>query len=463
MILLNQEHIAMSKRWNRRRFLQVTALSGIGYWIVTHSGANENKSPNERIAIAGVGLGKQGSSDIKEVSKLGDIVAICDVDETQLNTTGYKRFPKAKRYTDFRKMFEEMGKSIDAVTVSTPDHAHAAIALMAMRMGKHCYCQKPLAHNLYEARLMAKVAGEMKVATQMGNQKTAETALRKTVAVIQSGVLGAPKEVHVWTNRPIWPQGNERPMPADCPNTLNWDLWIGPAPLRPYAKGYHPYAWRGLWDFGSGALGDMACHTLNTPFWALDLRDPIWMQAETSGHNKDSYPASSKIVYQFAATDKRPAVKLHWYDGGNLPDENVIGEMYGLYKNEIMRDKNHLISGCIVVGEKDTLYIPGDYAEKTTKLSGDKPLPEVNFDKSPGHFQEWIRAIESGEPAKSNFADYAGPLTETVLLGNLAVWTADKSRGEKVKWDSKNLQCTNIEGLEPLIKPAYRAGYMLDV
>jgi predicted dehydrogenase len=332
-----------------------------------------------------------------------------------------------------------------------------------MRMGKHCFCQKPLTHTLYEARLMANVARKMKVATQMGNQGTADTSLRKTVAVIQAGTLGAPKEIHVWTNRPIWPQGSERPESVACPSTLNWDLWIGPAPMRDYAEGYHPFKWRGWWDFGTGALGDMACHTVNMPYWALDLRDPISVQAETSGHNKDSYPASSKIVYEFAATDKRPAVKLYWYDGGNLPEENVIGDMYDLYKKEIEKNKKFLGSGCVVIGDKDTLYIPGDYAERSTRLSGNKPLPDAQFVKSPGHFEEWVRAIKGGEPAKSNFPDYAGPLVETVLLGNLAVWVANTGKGEKVEWDAKNLKCTNIQGLEPIIKPTYRSGYTLDV
>jgi predicted dehydrogenase len=452
----------MSIRSSRRQFLQTTALTGIGFWIAARSGTAESKSPNERIAMASIGVGGKGGEDSDEAGKAGDMVAICDVDETRLNKAGEKKFPKAKRYADFRKMFEEMGKSIDAVTVSTPDHDHAAIAIMAMRMGKHCYCQKPLTRTLYEARLMADVARDTKVATQMGNQYTADPGLRKAVAIVQAGTLGAPREIHVWTNRPIWPQGTARPAPQDCPTTLDWSVWIGPAPMRPYAEGYHPFKWRGWWDFGTGALGDMACHTINMPYWAYDLRDPISVQAETSGHNKDSYPASSKIVYEFAATDKRPAVKLFWYDGGNLPDERVMGPTYDLYKKEIEKDKKYLISGCVIIGDKDTLYAPGDYAEKTIKLSGDKPLPEVQFVKSPGHYAEGIRAIKGGEPAKSNFPDYSGALTETVLLGNLAVWVADKGRGEKVLWDAKNLKCTNIEGLEPLIRPNYRTGYKLD-
>jgi len=457
----------MSKRASRRQFLQATALSSIGLWITTRSSAQENQSPNERLAMASIGIGGRGSSDSQDASKAGDMVAICDVDELRLNVAGEKRFPKAKRYTDYRMLFDEMGNSIDAVTISTTDHTHAAIALMAMRLGKHCFCQKPLTHSLYEARLMTRVASETKVATQMGNQGTAGSGLRKAVAVIQAGALGQPKEVHVWTNRPIWPQGCNRSQPVDCPSTLNWDVWIGPASMRPYAEGYHPFSWRGWWDFGTGALGDMACHTMNMPFWALDLRDPLSVQAETSGHNKDSYPSSSQIVYEFPATASRPAVKFYWYDGGQQPGDEVMGEMYDLYKTQIEAEEykgnNFLRSGCVIIGDKDTLYSPGDYAEKEIKLSGNKPLPEVQYVESPGHFEEWIRAIHGGVPAKSNFADYAGALTETVLLGNLAVWVADKGQGELVQWDAKNLKCNNIQGLEPIIKPEYRPGYTLDV
>ncbi len=457
----------MSHRTNRRRFLQTTAVTGIGFWAAGGVRAQESKSPNEQIALASIGLGGKGSSDSADAGNAGNMVAICDVDEGILNNAGERRFPKAKRYTDFRKMLEEMGKSIDAVTVSTPDHTHAPAALMAMRMGKHCFCQKPLTHSIYEARLMAQVARESKVATQMGNQGTAESKLRRAAAVIKSGTLGAVKEVHIWTNRPIWAQGGERPKPAECPAHLKWDLWLGPAPERPYANGYHPFAWRGWWDFGTGALGDMACHTVNMPYMALNLRDPAAVQAETSGHNKDSYPKWSIITFDFPALGDRPALKLFWYDGGKIPGNELLAEMKELYKQEIteahQQDQNFLCSGCVVVGEKGTLYAPSDYAEKSQKLSGNKPLPEVQYPQSPGHFEEWIRAIKGGEPAMSNFPDYAGGLTETILLGNLAVWVAASGKGEKVEWDAKNLKSTNIAGLEPIVKPTYRAGYTLDV
>jgi predicted dehydrogenase len=420
----------------------------MGYWVAGSAQAQESKSPNEKVAMASVGIGGKGSSDSRDAGRGGDMVAICDVDEKRLEGAG-NRFPKAKKFTDFRKMLEEMGDSIDAVTVSTPDHTHAPAALMAMRMGKHCFCQKPLTHSIYEARLMGEVAAAKGVATQMGNQGTATDGLRKAAKMIQAGMLGKVTEVHVWTNRPIWPQGGPRPEPKDPPEWLKWDLWLGPAPVRPYGNGYHPFAWRGWWDFGTGALGDMACHTMNMPYAALDLRDPTSVQATTSGHNKDSYPKWSIINYEFPATDKRPAVKLVWYDGGKRPDAELLdGEAPGG-------------SGAVVVGEKAKLYSTNDYGA-AYKILGDAEEPEVEFKHSPGHFTEWVEAIKGGEPAMSNFPNYASPLTEMVLLGNLAVWAAAEGEGPKVEWDAKNLKAKNVEGLEEIIKPDYRDGYVLD-
>jgi predicted dehydrogenase len=445
----------MSQRATRREFMQTTAAAGLGFWLAGGALAQESRSPNERIRFACIGVGGKGSSDSAEAGQEGDVVAICDVDENILNNAGQQRFPKAKRYTDFRKMLDEMSGGIDAVTVSTPDHTHAPAALMAMRMGKHCFCQKPLTRTIYEARLMGRVARESKVATQMGNQYTAHSSLRRAAAVVRSGALGALKEVHVWTNRPIWPQGGPRPKSALCPAHVDWNLWLGPAPLRPYANGYHPFAWRGWWDFGSGALGDMACHTFNMPYMALNLRDPLSVQAETSGHNGDSYPSWSIINYEFPALGDRPALKVTWYDGGKQPPKE-------LFKNVEAVNR----SGALVIGEKDALYAPGDYAgpddDGGPKLLGGGELPKVEWVESPGHFKEWVRAIRGGEPAMSNFPDYAGPLTETMLLGNLAVWAAATGKGEKVLWDAANLKPTNMPELEAVVKPSYRGGYTLD-
>jgi predicted dehydrogenase len=436
----------MSHRASRRKFIEATAAAGVGYWVAGGVRAAESNSPNERIRFACVGIGGKGSSDSGDAANHGDIVAICDIDEQRLNAcTARKGFENAKKFTDFRQMLDEMEKSIDAVTVSTPDHTHAPAALMAMRKGKHCFCQKPLTHSIYEARLMADVAREKKLATQMGNQGTAEAGVRRAAATVQAGTLGKVSEVHVWTNRPIWPQGGERPKESPVPEHVKWELFLGPAPYRPYANGYHPFAWRGFWDFGTGALGDMACHTANMAFMALDLRNPTSVQAESSGHNKDSYPKWSIITYEFGATDKRGPLKMVWYDGGKLPDK------------ELLDGRNAGGSGSIIIGDKGKLYSPNDYGAQYELLGGIEQ-PKVEVKPSPGHFQEWALAIKGGDPAMSNFADYSGALTETVLLGNLAVWAT----GEKIEWDSANLKTKGRTDLDQIIKPVYREGYVLN-
>jgi predicted dehydrogenase len=453
----------MSHHPSRREFLQTSAATGIGFWVAGGVSAAESNSPNEKIAMASIGIGGKGDSDSNDAGRAGDMVAICDVDENTLNGIG-RRFAKAKKYTDFRKMLDEMGKSIDAVTVSTTDHMHGPAALMAMRMKKHCFCQKPLTRTIYEARLMAEVAKEMNVATQMGNQGTANDSLRKAAAALRKGVVGNAKEVHVWTNRPVWPQGLDRPPTKPAPANLDWDLWLGVAPERPYADGYHPFKWRGWWDFGSGALGDMACHTVNMPYMGLELKNPTAVQAETSGHNKDSYPSWSVIQFDFPANDWRPALKFFWYDGGKKPPTAVMDEMAKVYETELARDRGYINTGCIVLGEKGTLYSPGDYAERKIKLGDGTDLGDFEYEKSPGHFAEWVRAIKGGPEARSNFQNYSGGLTETILLGNLAVYAADKAgQGPKVEWDAVALKVKNMPELMSIVKPTYRKGWTLDV
>jgi predicted dehydrogenase len=278
----------------------------------------------------------------------------------------------------------------------------------------------------------------------MGNQGTADSSLRKNATMVRAGALGKVTEVFVWTNRPIWPQGGARPAPKDAPSTVRWDLWLGPAPERSYAEGYHPFAWRGWWDFGTGALGDMACHTVNLPYQALDLKNPTSVQAQTSGTNHDSYPKWSIITFEFPATDSRPALKMVWYDGGKLPAQDLIG-------SEKFSD-----SGSLIIGEKGKLYTPGDYGGGGHFI-GDVAPVDVNFPQSPGHFEEWVRAIKGGEPAMSNFPNYSGPLTETILLGNLAVW-AD---GKKIEWDAQNLKATNAPEVQRIVHPEFRGDYSL--
>jgi predicted dehydrogenase len=426
---------------NRRDFLKTVAGAAAWFWV-GRAGAEEPKSANEVVRFACIGVGGKGRSDTADAARAGEVLALCDVDEERLGAAA-KLYPKAKTYTDFRKMLDEMHKSLDAVTVSTPDHTHAVAAAMAMRLGKACFTQKPLTHTLYEARRLAQIARETRVATQMGNQGTAGSGLRKAAALIRAGAIGTVKEVHVWTNRPIWPQGGPRPAPAQAPKHLRWDLWLGPAAERPYANGYHPFAWRGWWAFGTGALGDMACHTMNMPFMALDLRDPAAVEAETSGHNKESYPRWSIIRYTFPARGTRAALTLTWYDGGKLPPAELLG------------GQNPSRSGSLLIGEKGKLYSAGDNAGGY-KLLGDVTEPKVETIASPGHFAEFVRAVKGGPPAMSNFADYAGPLTETVLLGNLAVWA-----GRKIAWDAKNLRATNAPEVEKIVKVPYRTGWSL--
>lgn len=432
----------MKNSTNRREFIKYTGLVGAGVWTSTALGAVESNSPNQKIQFACFGVGGKGSSDTADAARRGEVIAICDVDTKRLKAS-QRRYPNAKSFTDYRELLSELGDKIDAVTVSTPDHTHAIIAQQAMKMGKHCFAQKPLTRTIQDARLLAKIAKEKGLATQMGNQGTAHNGLRRAAAMIQAGIIGDVSEVHVWTNRPVWPQGIDRSEEREVPEHLKWDLWLGPANYRPFGANYHPKKWRGWWDFGCGALGDMGCHTMNLPFHALDLRDPTNIVAKTSGHNKDSYPKFSKIDYSFAETDKRKAVKMIWYDGGQLPDAALFD------------GKKVPKAGSLFIGSEGKLFSPGDYGEKFELLGGPEKI-EVDYVRSNGHFQEWVDAINGKGKSMSDFTTTAVPLTETVLLGNLAVWLDGT---KSVEWDAKNMTATNAPELDQLIKPKPRAGW----
>jgi predicted dehydrogenase len=446
----------MSFSADRRRFLQTTAVAGLGYWVTGGVEAADSRSPNEKIQLGCIGVGGKGQSDTQNVSKFGKIYALCDVDSTVLDPQA-QAYKTEHNFNDFREMLDKMGDKIDAVTVSIPDHNHAVAAAKAMKLGKHVYCQKPLTHSIWEARRLGEIAKENNVATQMGNQYTAYNPMRKAAYQVREGQLGNVKEVHIWTNRPIWPQGEKRAAAKPVPSSLNWDAWIGPAPFRPYAEGYHPFKWRGWWDFGTGALGDMACHTCNLPFMALNMRDPVSVEAECPEHDGDSYPPRSKIVFEFPELDGRAPFRMTWYDGGNLPDRS-------LYKGVTLTTKTddgkeipppHQ-SGVLIIGDKATMYAAGDYAEQGIQLVGDdvKEL-DVDYPKSPGHEREWFNAMKDPKkPAMSNFPNYSGPLTETILLGNLAVY----KRG-KVEWDPVSLKALNDPSLQKIVHPTYRKGY----
>ncbi len=385
------------------------------------------------------------------------LLALCDIDEKTLDKMASK-YPNAKKYFDYRKMLDEMGDKIDAVTVSTPDHTHAPASVMAMKMGKHCFTQKPLTWSVEEARIMRELAADKKLCTQMGNQGTAEKGFRQGVATIRSGMLGPIKEIHVWTNRPIWPQGIGRPKEtAEVPKHIHWNEFLGAAPERPYAPGYHPFAWRGWLDFGTGALGDMACHTINVAAMALELFDPESIEVvDTSGIvDRETYPAWSIIRFNFAQRGDRPPITLNWYDGGEKLPENKR-----LFK-DMLDGQKPSGSGLLLVGEKGSFYSQNDYGAEHTLLPKDKfkdvKEPEATLPVSPGHFKEWVEAIQTSDPKKalSNF-DYAGRLTETVVLGVVAL-----KAGSKIEWDAVAMKAKNNPDADQYIRRDYRKGFSI--
>lgn len=447
----------MANRNTRRQFLQQSAMVGAGFWISTRALA-QSKSPNEKINFAAIGAGGQGGHDLGQIADHGvNVVALCDVDDKQAEGS-FKRFEKARRFKDFRQMFDKMGKEIDAVNVSTPDHTHAVATMMAMRLGKHVYTQKPLCHDVYEARMLTEAAAKYKVVTQMGNQGTALDGLREAVEVIWSGAIGKPQEVHVWTDRPVWPQGIDRPdEKKSVPATLDWNLWLGTAPPRPYHSCYLPFNWRGWYDFGTGALGDMACHTANMAFMACKLGYPISVEAEVSEYNEETYPVWSIVKYEFPARGDLPPLKWTWYDGGNNKPVEVKKKL-----KELCMGMEIPGSGSLIIGDKGRLFSPDDYGARYDLLpkadfEGFKP-PVRKLPRSGGdNYGEWLRAIKENKPemCMSKFA-YAGPLTETVVLGCVAI-RAQK----KIVWDGPNMKITNDKDANKFLKREYRKGWSL--
>ncbi len=447
-------------RPNRKEFIAGTTLASLGFVFADGTPARAAwddkptvKKPvmaNDKIRFACIGVGGKGWGEVMDSAENGDIVALCDPDDDQM-ARAKRAFPNAKVYRDYRKMFSEMADQIDAVTVSTPDHHHYPASSVAMTLGKHVYCQKPLVRTIWEARQMQEIAKKARVATQMGNQGTAQDGLRMQAAQVRAGIIGNVTDIHVWSNRPVWPQGHKRGASKPVRPSIDWDVWIGPRPMRDYAEGYAPFVWRGFWDFGAGALGDMACHQMNMTFMALDLKDPVTVQAETSGHDKDVFPSWSIIKYRYPKNSWRGEINLTWYDGGKLPPADLVGE-----KMES--------SGTLIIGDKGKIHIPGDYGSGGKVVSGGVDIPEVKFDRSPGHFEEWVRAIRGGQEARSNFPNYGADLTGMALVGNLAVWC----NGPEVQWDAKKMRVKNIRkfenekaSIEELIKPNYREGWKL--
>ena len=446
---------------NRRDFLKTSAAAASAAWWVggTAFGFQDSKNPMERLNFACIGVDGKGSSDTDDAGRFGNIVGLCDINERNIEKKA-SRFPNAKKFVDFREMLDQLGDEVDAITVSTPDHTHATAASLGLSTGKHVFCQKPLTWSVNESRVLRALFEQQKkngVCTQMGNQGTATTGLREGVELIRSGMLGDVTEVHVWTNRPIWPQGEGRPQEtAEPPKYVHWDLFLGPAAERPYnPTAYIPFKWRGWVDFGTGALGDMACHTCNLPVMALSLFDAESVVAESSGIvENEQYPKASKIVFQFPERQGMdgktyPACTLYWYDGGNKPDPSLLlGEPLNA-------------SGMLAIGKEGRLYSPHDYGAEWTLLPKKNfenyKKPEAVLPRSPGHFEEFANACRARKPemAMSNF-DYATRLTDTILFGNVAMLA-----GEKVTVDRKTGKITAPESANKLLGREYREGWKL--
>jgi len=449
----------------RRHFLgqSVIVTTGLSFAAAmsTRAASARKVSPNEKLNIAVIGAGGKGSSDTDSVAS-ENIVALCDIDDNTLKARGAK-YGGAKLFNDYRKMLDEMDKQIDAVIVATPDHHHAPASIRAMKLRKHVYCQKPLTHSVYEARLMRDTARKYKVATQMGNQGSAESGLRRAIEVIQAGAIGSVKQVHVWSNRPIWPQGMARPTGTPpVPPNIHWDLFLGPAPERPYHPDYQPFKWRGWVDYGTGALGDMACHTANMPFRALKLGYPTSIEAETSEFNGESFPKKSKIRFEFPARESLAPVSFFWYDGGNKPGDDVAEQVLNRIENQKDKDgkpmgRNLPGSGCLLIGDKGHLFSPDDYGARffllPEKEFAEFKGPDQTIPRSPGHYKEWLNACKGGTPAFSNF-DIAAYLTEIILLGCVAIRT-----GKKIEWNGPKMRATNTPDAAQFVKRHYRKGW----
>ena len=446
---------------SRREFLKYSTLAGAGLLAARPSLGGTTllrptprfRSPAEKLNIACIGVGGRGRDNVREVAS-ENIVALCDVDDRQA-AASYEAFPKAKKYHDCRRMLDELHSTLDAVVISTPDHMHALPAMIAMNRGLHVYCEKPLTHDVWEARRLAEMARETGVATQMGNQGTASNGFREIVELLRSGLIGEIREVHIWTNRPVWPQGMARPSEAPpVPDTLKWDLWLGTAPGRAFHPSYLPFNWRGWWDFGTGALGDMGCHTANLAFMGLELGSPVSAQAENSAFSHDSFPTWSVITLNFPARKKLPPVRWTWYDGSDQKPAWVTEKLTSMLEGEELSG-----SGSVFIGSKGKLYSPSDYGTGSMLLPKDEFVefqrPEPSLPRSPGHKEEWIAACKGGPPAMSNFS-YGGPLTEALLLGNVAMYT-----GQMVLFDGENCRVTNCPDADRLIRREYRKGWTL--
>ena len=509
-------HDGLSRRYFFFGSLLAGAVPAAGFGTTPSLKALGYKSPNEKLNIASIGAGGKAASDIRACAQTENIVALCDVDDVRASKI-YETYPNVPKYRDFRKMLDKENKNVDAVIVAIPDFMHATCATWAMERGKHVYVQKPLAHTIWECRELASTAAKYKVASQMGNQGYSNEGTRQCAEMIWNGEIGNVGEVHAWTNRPVWPQGiAELPAPSPVPGTLDWDLWLGIAENRPYSEKYLPFAWRGFFDFGCGALGDMACHILGAPNMALRLGAPSSVECVSQeGKSKYYYPAKSVIRFDFPARGAMPAVKIFWYDGigeqpdiqgvpkgailGDLPrarpaagqpptpvhhDTQVQGAVFSQdyfdappppppaaasnaplpsdpnarLDAQVSRRIEQGSNGSLFIGDKG-MITTGTYGENTRLLPLEKmrgyEFPREFLTRSPGHYRDWIRACKGGDAACSNFS-VAAPFTEWITLGVLAL----RFEG-KLEWDSKNMRITNHEEANRFLRPSLRKGWTI--
>jgi predicted dehydrogenase len=434
----------VNHRTHRRQFLQTTAALGAGFWIAGLGRAAESKSPNEKLNIGIIGASGRGGSNLGDVAS-ENIVALCDVDARRLGPAAEK-YPQAKKYDDWRKLVDQ--KDLDAVVISTTDHTHAPACVWAMNRGLSVYCEKPLAHSVYEARVVQEKynANKGKLATQMGTQIHATDNYRRVVELIQGGAIGSVREAHVWCNR-VGPTPERPKDEPPCPPELNWDLWLGPAPQRPYHPSYLPgcMTWEQHWDWGNGCLGDMGSHLIDLPFWALGLRDPISAETEGDPRSDESYPHWLIARWEHPAIGDRAAVTLKWYDGIKRPPSppGQDLEKWGI--------------GVLFVGDKGQLL--ADYGKRILLPEDqykDFKAPEPTIPPSLGHHKEWIQGAKTGSPTLCNF-DYSGKLVENNLLGSVAFRV-----NQKLDWDAQNLKARNCPGADALIHSEYRQGWVLD-
>ncbi len=430
----------MAHRISRREVLRRSAFAG-GLWVVGSSVRTRAGSPNDKLNVAVIGIGGQGRSNLNGVGRTENIVGLCDVDDKRAGNA-YGKYPWAKKYFDFRRMLDDMDRQIDAVVVSTPDHTHFLPAMMAMDRGKHLYCEKPMAHSVWEVRTMTAFAAKKKLATQLGVQRHTHDNMHRVVEYVRAGVIGDVREVHSWIGGSRGMPGMPKEFPT-VPAHLKWDLWLGPARERPYAPDYCPYKWRFWWDFGTGETGNWACHILDIPFWALELDHPATVEGSGPPVHPQMTPKSMITKFTFPAKGGRPPVTLNWYHGNR--------------GSEVLRELGLKGGGnTLFIGTKGMLLC--DFGKRKLfpeeKFKDFEPPPKT-IPKSPGFHKEWILACKGGKPATCNF-NYTGPLTETALLGNVAY-----RAGEAFTWDAKNLKASASAKVAALIHPPFRKGWEL--